>query len=232
MPRKLRRRQQPRADVSREQILNVAMKLFAERGYTGTSISRLSKACGLPVGSIYWHFRSKEGVLWAVAERGALDLLERMPRASDYDGGPRERMTKMVDDLADVLVDDSAYLRLLIILSMVEHEENEAARRGAANVREHALTIWQEALRPIFAPNGETEGRRVADEVALVGRSVAIGGFVTAGGGSDNEEYRRILHSLVDLIRSRARHHFAEGSRPGAGPRRSKRFSMKAVPPA
>ena len=47
------RRQQARADVSREQILGVAMGLFAKHGYAGTSISQLSEACGLPVGSIY-----------------------------------------------------------------------------------------------------------------------------------------------------------------------------------
>src|SRR5882757_6677307 len=128
-----RRRLQARADGSREQILAVAMKLFAKHGYAGTSIGQLSKECGLPVGSIYWHFGSKAGLLWAVA------VFERMPRASNYDGDPTERLAAMLDDMAGMLGEDSAFLRLVVMLSTIEHAEDTAARASAARVREHAL---------------------------------------------------------------------------------------------
>lgn len=210
---KVRRRQQARADVSREQILAVAMNLFAKHGYAGTSISQLSQACGLPVGSIYWHFGSKAGVLWAVAERGAIDLFERMPRASDYGGDPIERLAAMLDNMVANLGADASFLKLVVVLSMVEHEEDAAARQSATHVREHALTIWREALRRIFAPNGEPEGRRIADELAIVGRSVAIGGFVQADGGNDVEQYRRILRCFAELVRARAEQYAAQRAR-------------------
>ena len=219
---KPRRRQQARADVSREQILAVAMKLFAKHGYAGTSISQLSAACGLPVGSIYWHFGSKAGVLWAVAERGAIELFERMPRASDYGGDPTERLAAMLDDMIGNLGDDAAFLRLVVVLSMVEHEEDAKARQSAARVRDYAVMLWREALRPIFAPNGEPEGRRLADELAVVGRSVAIGGFVHADGGADVEQYRRTLRSFADLVRVRAEQYAREtASRPRRSSSRS-----------
>ncbi len=214
-----RRRQQARADGSREQILAVAMNLFAKHGYAGTSIGQLSKECGLPVGSIYWHFGSKAGLLWAVAERGAIAVFERMPRASNYDGDATERLAAMLDDMAGMLGEDSAFLRLVVMLSTIEHAEDTAARASAARVREHALEVWREALRPVFAPSGEPEGRRLADELAVVGRSVAIGGFVNSEG--DRDRYRSVLRSFTDLIRARAHEHFARQPVRGARTRRA-----------
>ena len=40
---------QQRGERSRQQILDAAMTLFSRNGYTATSITQLSKACGLPL---------------------------------------------------------------------------------------------------------------------------------------------------------------------------------------
>ena len=62
----MNKRQQLGAE-SREKILDAAERLLSQRGYTGTTISQLSKDSGLPVASIYWHFNNKVGVLAAAA---------------------------------------------------------------------------------------------------------------------------------------------------------------------
>src|SRR5690349_24248630 len=62
---------QRRADgeLSRTRILDAAAEIAAERGYEGTSIGLVSKKCGLPASSIYWHFKDKDDLLAAVIER-------------------------------------------------------------------------------------------------------------------------------------------------------------------
>ena len=54
---------------SRQALIQAAMDLFAERGYRGTSVQAIGELAGVSRGSIFWHFGSKEGLLWAVVER-------------------------------------------------------------------------------------------------------------------------------------------------------------------
>ena len=49
-------------------ILKVALQLFMENGYKGTSYQDLIKKTGLSKGAIYHHFKSKEDILTAVFE--------------------------------------------------------------------------------------------------------------------------------------------------------------------
>ncbi|MFP8886732.1 TetR/AcrR family transcriptional regulator [Streptomyces mangrovi] len=59
---------QARSDRSREQILRAALDLALEHGYQGTTMAAVSTESGLPVGSVYWHFKSKEQLFVALLE--------------------------------------------------------------------------------------------------------------------------------------------------------------------
>ena len=47
----------------REQILDIAADLFAQKGFHGVSIAELGAACGFSGPALYRHFRSKDAVL-------------------------------------------------------------------------------------------------------------------------------------------------------------------------
>ena len=55
----------------REELTRIAARLFAERGYQGTSLADLADSLGLQKPSLYHHIASKEDLLWAVASEGA-----------------------------------------------------------------------------------------------------------------------------------------------------------------
>jgi TetR/AcrR family transcriptional regulator, acrAB operon repressor len=57
------------AERSREALVAAAAALFAERGYRDASVQAIGERAGVSRGSIFWHFGSKEGLLWAVVER-------------------------------------------------------------------------------------------------------------------------------------------------------------------
>ena len=63
------RRKRLDGELSRERILDAATEIAAERGYEGTSIALVSKKCGLPASSIYWHFEDKPALFRAMVER-------------------------------------------------------------------------------------------------------------------------------------------------------------------
>ena len=48
---------------TKDQILDVALDLFAVRGYEATSISQIADAVGLRKASLYSHFTSKQDIL-------------------------------------------------------------------------------------------------------------------------------------------------------------------------
>ena len=57
---------QRRSELTRE-----AARLFAEKGYHGTSIGDIAEALGVKKGSVYAHIASKQDLLWEIAAGGA-----------------------------------------------------------------------------------------------------------------------------------------------------------------
>ena len=57
------------AEERKEEILDVAEKLFAAKGFDHTSTNDILEGVGIARGTLYYHFRSKEEILDAVIER-------------------------------------------------------------------------------------------------------------------------------------------------------------------
>jgi AcrR family transcriptional regulator len=55
----------------RTELTRAAARLFAEKGYHGTSVGDLAQALGVQKGSLYAHIESKADLLWEVASEGA-----------------------------------------------------------------------------------------------------------------------------------------------------------------
>src|SRR3954466_12401439 len=55
----------------RDDLTRIAARLFAEKGYHGTSTADLAEAMGVQKGSLYAHIESKADLLWEVARDGA-----------------------------------------------------------------------------------------------------------------------------------------------------------------
>ncbi len=56
-------------------ILQAASRLFAEKGFKETSIADLSKLSGAAEGTIFYHFKSKEGILVSLLEKVKEDII-------------------------------------------------------------------------------------------------------------------------------------------------------------
>ena len=55
----------------KSELTRQAARLFAAKGYHGTSIGDLAEAMGVQKGSLYAHIDSKADLLWEVARDGA-----------------------------------------------------------------------------------------------------------------------------------------------------------------
>jgi len=75
----------------REELVDVATRLFAERGYHGTSMADLAEAMGVQKGSLYSLTDSKQELLVTIAREGAAAFHESLDTVSD-DAAPLERI--------------------------------------------------------------------------------------------------------------------------------------------
>jgi len=56
-------------------ILRASEKLFSQKGYLKTTTDDIIKALGISRGLLYYHFKSKEEILWHIAENKTKPLL-------------------------------------------------------------------------------------------------------------------------------------------------------------
>jgi AcrR family transcriptional regulator len=59
----------PEATSTRERILDVALDLFTEKGFDGTSLREIAERLGVTKAALYYHFASKEDILLALHMR-------------------------------------------------------------------------------------------------------------------------------------------------------------------
>jgi AcrR family transcriptional regulator len=122
------RRGRPGYDL--ESLLEVAVKLFNERGYDGTSMEDLSRKLGISKSAIYHHVPSKEELLrLAVAQ--ALDGLFAVAHDADLIEGPAiDRLEHLVRGSVAVLVEQLPFVTLLLrVRGNTKAERAALARR-------------------------------------------------------------------------------------------------------
>ncbi|MFN6550483.1 TetR/AcrR family transcriptional regulator [Mycolicibacterium septicum] len=130
------RRRRLDGEQSRERILDAATEIAAERGYEGTSIALVSKKCGLPASSIYWHFKDKDDLIAAVIERSFGTWLAAWQVPAD--GTAEERATAFGANVAKALVESPDFIRLGLMLALERRPVEPRARAMFLQARAQA----------------------------------------------------------------------------------------------
>lgn len=82
----------PRATVpTRERLVNAAKQLFHQQGLYQTTLADIAQAADVPLGNVYYHFRTKDALVDVVAADHALTLQHDFA-AYEQDPNPRERL--------------------------------------------------------------------------------------------------------------------------------------------
>lgn len=135
----------------RDDIVGEATKLFAERGYAGTSMGDLAERVGLRKASLFHHFASKRLLYGAVLERPVAGFAAAIEHAVQ-DGGRsfEERLDELSAALVDLMGAQPYAARLLVREAM----QWTAAEVGP--VATSALGVMNAAAS--FLAKGQQEG--------------------------------------------------------------------------
>lgn len=97
-----------------ESLLAVAVGVFNERGYDGTSMEHLSRAAGISKSSIYHHVRGKEELLRLAISRALDGLFAVLDEPGAREGRAVERLEHVTRRTAEVLMAELPYVTLLL----------------------------------------------------------------------------------------------------------------------
>jgi AcrR family transcriptional regulator len=124
---------------SRSDVVAAAGRLFAERGYHGTSMRDLGRELGLLGSSLYAHVESKQDLLVEVVEEGARLFQDSAEDALARGGTAAERLRRLVAGHVAVVLDNSDVVRTFLNEARVLDEVHRARVIAARDAYEAAF---------------------------------------------------------------------------------------------
>jgi AcrR family transcriptional regulator len=139
----------PRTDRPRSQrydaesLLEVAVRVFTERGYDGTSMEHLAKAAGITKSSFYHHVEGKEELLRRSLDRAMDGLFAILDEEGAQHGRAIDRLEYVMRRSVDLLVTERPHVTLLLRV----RGNTEVERRALDRRREFQRTVTKLVLQ-------------------------------------------------------------------------------------
>lgn len=112
---------------TQEQILNAAMRHFAEHGYRGASISKIAEEAGVSKSLIFWYFDSKGGLFQSIIDHFIKSCKNHLANAGPA-GDARAKIEKLVDIFWEFIGKNLWFVRIFINWFMqLDPQEQEKA---------------------------------------------------------------------------------------------------------
>ena len=101
-------------ELKKQQILNTAMNVFKEKGYTSSSMQDIAEACGMAKGSIYKVFPSKEDLfteVFVTCHQRMFDQASELDRAErQEDLTPKEKFRRKVEFQIQYMIENYFFM--------------------------------------------------------------------------------------------------------------------------
>ncbi|EFC80553.1 TetR/AcrR family transcriptional regulator [Parafrankia sp. EUN1f] len=158
---------QPRGEETVERLLTAALDVFASRGAGGFTVTAVTSASGVSLGSLYHHFGTFDGLAAALYERCMMRLLDRLVPAVEQADSAAAGIRAAVTGYLGFVHDEPAAARVIHLSGFAPRtpEQAELLARGKA-VRIDRLLAW---LRP------HTSTGRIVDLPDLLIEMLLIG---------------------------------------------------------
>ena len=175
---------------TRERILDVALDLFTDQGFDGTSMREIAERLGISKPAIYYHFASKEEILMALHMR-----LHEFGRAALARLAGQPVTLEVWGSLLDEVLDQMLAQRKIFLM----HERNQAALEklhSKDHTDEHD-DIQQRLRQALVDPSLPLRDRvRMACSLGAV-----LGGLLMAGDAFDNVPSAELGSLVRDAVR-------------------------------
>ncbi|WP_433969358.1 TetR/AcrR family transcriptional regulator [Tunturiibacter gelidiferens] len=182
-----------RAAENRERILDVATRLFRERGIDGIGVADLMKSAGLTHGGFYGHFKSKDDLVAQACGRAVQKMRDNWIKVLDQTSGdPVHALANIY--LAAKHRDNAGRGCTVAALGSEIARQSTAVRH---NVTEE-LKPFIDYLSAIVQGNSASLRR----ERAIALYASLVGALVIARAVDDAAFSNEVLHAVANFVRS------------------------------
>jgi AcrR family transcriptional regulator len=161
----------------REEILEIAVGLFAARGYHGVSMDDIGAAAGVTGPALYHHFAGKEAMLAAALIPVSEGLLAGgQERVADHQGDPAASLAALVDFHVEFALANPA----VIVLQLHELDRlPDEPRNEIRRLQRRYVEVWVDVLTALRAGLSRGEARVLAHAAfGLINSTPFLGGEV------------------------------------------------------
>ena len=142
---------------TKENILNAALKLFAEKGYHGTSINDIAKAANISKGLAYNYFESKKQIIEAIFKQ-LFDEAGKFITIMDSVKDPYEKL-KLVIEFSFRYYEESEDMWMLYASFIFQPGILEEGKKLAAEFYQKYFNKAEEIFKTLGFKNPEMEIR-------------------------------------------------------------------------
>jgi TetR/AcrR family transcriptional regulator, cholesterol catabolism regulator len=208
-------------NLTEHRILDVATKLFYERGYHGTTMREIAAGVGIKAGSLYNHFPGKQDILLRIGQEATRPLYEgAVAKLAEFDD--------VEDQLRELLAWHVAYHcehgHSCRVIDTQLHALDAENRAAIVELRDE----YERLLRDVLA-RGQREGRWEVEEMRVIAIGIAtmcteVDAWYRPGGRLQPDELGQIFAAFIRRGLGKPR----SAPKPsGAGKRRSRSATRK-----
>jgi AcrR family transcriptional regulator len=139
----------------RRQLLDVALRVFADQGFRGASMADVATAAGVTKPVLYQHFGSKRELYLQLLEDVGQRLLEEVQKATAAAGGPRQQVASGFEAYFRFVDDNENAFRLLF------GGDGRQADREFADAVRHVEDAMADAVAALIEADIDDEHRRL-----------------------------------------------------------------------
>jgi AcrR family transcriptional regulator len=125
----MQQQRKEQSEQTRKTIIEVTTKLFATRGYAGTSLDLIAKEAQTSKSSIFWHFENKEDLLFTVVDRAMSEWEVKAGTEILAQPNPPRQLAKLIALYRELALDRPDTLRLLLGLLLETADANEDVKK-------------------------------------------------------------------------------------------------------
>ena len=128
---------------TQSKLIEVAIDLFASKGFRGTSIRDIANSMGMSISNIYHYFGSKEGLLLAILQHSAKQVVDQLSHIYEKDLDPVERFQLLIRTHVLMSRDHKKEVKIFFLdeehLSQEGIEINKQFQRDVLNIYRREL---------------------------------------------------------------------------------------------
>jgi len=102
-------------DFRRDQVIDVARRLFGERGTTDVSMDEIASEAGVARSTVYVYFANRGELLRACLQRMYTQLLDAISSTWEEETVPARRLERLIEEMLARVDDSPAFFRLALV---------------------------------------------------------------------------------------------------------------------